>query len=230
VFKTGDDSIAGFDNKNVTVKRCVFDCACSALRFGGTDVLIEDCKGFAPSSYGFRMHLSTDELRAGMPTNDNCRHTMHTPFQYYCDFRAKIRYTPGNIVIRNCDFENPNALILYPYDGKHKWCCNRPLASLRFENCRITGLSLPAVICSDADEPLELVMNNSLISSREDGADFPIFEAVRYKSIVLENVRFEGFVDPYAVVDAPDRISVIGGDPIRLAVSDELPSGLARIP
>ena len=73
-------------------------------------------------------------------------------------------------------------------------------------------------------------MNNSLISSREDGADFPIFEAVRYKSIVFENVRFEGFIDPYAVVDAPDRISVIGGDPIRLAVSDALPSGLARIP
>ena len=230
IFKTGDDAIAGFDNKNVTIKRCVFDCACSALRFGGTDVLIEDCKGFAPSSYGFRMHLLSDELRSGMPTNENCRHTMHTPFQYYCDFRARVRYIPGNIVIRDCDFENPNALLLYPYDGMHRWCCNRPLSSLRFENCRITGLSLPAVICSDTEEPLELVMKNCLISSREDGADFPIFEAVRYKRIVFENVEIKGFSDPYAVVDSTDRVTVLGGDSIKLTVSNELPSGLAVIP
>jgi hypothetical protein len=155
---------------------------------------------------------------------------MHTPFQYYCDFRAKIRYTPGNIVIKNCDFENPNALVLYPYDGMHRWCCNRPLSSLTFENCRITGLSLPAVICSDAEEPLELVLRNCVISSRENGADFPVFEAVRYKRITLENVEIHGFSDPYAVVDSPDRINVTLGDSIRLVVSDALPSGLARIP
>jgi hypothetical protein len=73
-------------------------------------------------------------------------------------------------------------------------------------------------------------MKNCLISSREDGADFPIFEAVRYKRIVFENVEIKGFSDPYAVVDSTDRVTVLGGDPIKLTVSNELPSGLAVIP
>ena len=34
-FRTGDDCIAGFDNRNVTVRNCHFNCACTMLRFGG---------------------------------------------------------------------------------------------------------------------------------------------------------------------------------------------------
>ena len=36
-FYTGDDCIAGFANENVVVRNCYLDCACSALRFGGTE-------------------------------------------------------------------------------------------------------------------------------------------------------------------------------------------------
>ena len=37
-FRTGDDCIAGFANENVVVRNCYLDCACSAFRFGGTDI------------------------------------------------------------------------------------------------------------------------------------------------------------------------------------------------
>ena len=50
VFRTGDDCIAGFDNQNVTVRNCILDSACSLFRFGGTDVLLENCTGGAPAT------------------------------------------------------------------------------------------------------------------------------------------------------------------------------------
>ena len=42
-FLTGDDCIAGFDNIGVTVRNCYFESSCNMLRFGGTDVLVENC-------------------------------------------------------------------------------------------------------------------------------------------------------------------------------------------
>lgn len=213
-FLTGDDSIAGFDNKDVVIRNCVFDSACSALRFGGTDVLIENCRGVAPTSYGFRGSLTTEERAQSVPTHEGCRHAMHTTFQYYCDFRAVIRHAPGNILVKNCKFENPNAIFLHPFDGEHRWCCNRALNSITYEDCEITGLSLPGVLCADPNEPLDFRLKNVKITAREEGADFPIFNATSCKYIEFDNVKIEGFKDPYVMTDAPDRIKIIGGTPL----------------
>ena len=141
-YYVGDDAIAGYDNKNVVVRNCTLDSACSAIRFGGTDVLIENCRGIAPSSYGFRGWLSKEDKAIGAPTNEKCRHSMHTPFLYYCDFRlGDLRNPAGNITVRNCRFDNPDSLFLHPFDKK--WCSNRGLNSIVFEDCEILGLSLP---------------------------------------------------------------------------------------
>ncbi len=216
VFRTGDDCVAGFDNKNVVIRNCVFDCACSAMRFGGTDVLIENCRSIAPSSFGFRGSLTQEEKAASAPTNERTRHAMHTPFQYYCDFRADIRYDPGNIVVKNCKFENPNALFLHPYDGEHIWCCNRALNSFIFENCEITGLSLPGVLCADPDEPLDFRMKNVIISARKEDADFPIFEASGCKYIEFDNVIVKGFKSPHIISDNKDNIKFVNSTNVRV--------------
>ena len=215
-FYTGDDCVAGFDNKNVAIRNCVFDCACSAIRFGGTDVLIENCKGIAPSSFGFRGHLTEEEQKNGVPTGEHCRHTMHTAFQYYCDFRADIRYAPGNIVVRNCDFENPKALFLHIFDGEHVWCSNRALGSITFENCSFTGLTEAGVLCSDKDEPLDFRLKNVRITSGREDADFPIFEAKACKYIELENVSVEGFKDPHIVSDRASVVKIKGNTSIEV--------------
>lgn len=215
-FRTGDDCIAGFDNKNVVIRNCILDCACSAMRFGGTDVLIENCHGIAPSSYGFRGWLTPEEKANSAPTGEHCRHTMHTPFQYYCDFRANIRYNPGNIVIKNCRFENPNAIFLHPFDGEHIWCCNRALNSITFEDCEITGLSLPGVLCSDPDEPLEFKLKNVKLTAKDEGADFPIFEARNCKYIEFDNVTVEGFANPFVILDDESVMNIKGGTLIEI--------------
>lgn len=215
-FKTGDDAIAGFDNKNVVIRNCILDCACSALRFGGTDVLIENCRSVAPSSFGFRKPLSDEEKKFGLPTTEACRHNMHTTFQYYCDFRADIRYAPGNILIRNCVFENPNSIFLHPYDGEHIWCCNRPLNSITYEDCEIRGISLPAVLCSDPAEPLDFRLKNVKITASEEGADFPLLQATNCKYIEFDNVTIEGFSEPCIVTDKPEAVRIVGGSNIKI--------------
>ena len=141
---------------------------------------------------------------------------MHTPFQYYCDFRTVIRHDPGNIVIKSCKFENPDSIFLHPFDGEHKWCCNRALNSITFEDCEITGLSLPGVLCSDPNEPLDFRLKNVKITARDEGADFPILEAKNCKYIEFDNVTVEGFENPTVLTDAPEKVSVIGGSAVNI--------------
>lgn len=213
-FRTGDDCIAGFDNKDVVIKNCILDCACSALRFGGTDVVVENCRGIAPSSYGFRGWLTNEEKKHSANTGEHCRHKMHTAFQYYCDFRADIRYTPGNIVLRNCRFDNPNAIFLHPYG--EKWCCNRPLSTIVYENCELFGLSLPGILHSNNKESLDFRMKNVKLTAREKDADFPILESKNCKYIEFDNVTIEGFIEPHIVTDNPNSVKIINGTEIKI--------------
>ncbi len=216
-FRTGDDCIAGYDNKNVVVRNCLFDSSCSALRYGGTDVLVENCRGIAPASYGFRGQLTDEEKANNSQSTEHCRHTMHTAFQYYCDFRIeKLRNAPGNIVIRNCDYVNPNTIFMHPFDGEHIWCANRPLDNITYENCKLLGLSLPASLITVPEHPLTFKMKNVTISSREVGADFPIIEAKNCALVDLENVSLEGFKTPTIVTDNLDCVKVHGGTKIKV--------------
>ncbi len=66
-FYTGDDCIAGFDNNNVYVSGCEINSACSGLRFGGNNVLVENCHFFGPAKYFFRGSLSLEDKIAGKP-------------------------------------------------------------------------------------------------------------------------------------------------------------------
>lgn len=211
VFRSGDDCIAGFDNIDVTVRNCIFDCACSWLRFGGTDVVVEHCQGFAPSTYGFRGSLTEEERRNRADTHENCRHTCHNAFLYYCDNRADLRRTPGNFIIRDCEFNNPNAVMNLPFG--RLWCSNRSMHDLVFERCSFRGISMAGVLTCPPEEPFHLTMRDCTVTPREGFRDIALFNGKGVGSITLENVTVEGFNDPR--IDAPGaEIKVIGGTPI----------------
>lgn len=146
-FYTGDDCIAGYVNENMVVRNCMLDCACSAMRLGGTDILIDNCRTHAPSKYGFRGSLSNEEKAVSASTNEKCRHTQHTPFLYFCDFPAKVTKPQGNIVIQNCVFEQPNSFFRLRFG--QQWCTNRSLVDITFRNCKCTGVSLPIDLYCD---------------------------------------------------------------------------------
>ena len=118
--------ISGFDNIGVEVRNCYFESSCSIFRFGGTNVLVENCEAAAPATYGHRWGLTDEEKRNRAPSV-NCRHNCLTAFLYYCDDRANVRKNPGNILIRNCSFKNPDTMISIPFG--HLWCSNRSCGS-----------------------------------------------------------------------------------------------------
>lgn len=207
-FYTGDDCIAGFDNCDVVIKNCILDSSCSALRFGGTDVLIENCRSVAPGSFGFRGSLTAKKKEMGEITDETCRHNMFTPFLYYCDFRADIRKPPGNITIQNCEFENPDSFFQLKFDGKHKWCINRSLVSITFRNCKATGVSEALLIHGDAKEPITFTLENVEITSRKGCEDVAFIDATNYEKIILHNVTAKNYTNPTIIARTDGEIIV----------------------
>lgn len=203
-FITGDDCIAGFDNCDVTVRGCYFESACSMLRFGGTDVLVEGCAGKAPATYGFRGHLSAEEKKNRAPTTEKCRHSCHNVLLYYCDARAKIRKTPGNIVIRGSRFSGPDAVMRLPFG--HIWCCNRSLRDVTFEDCKIDGVSIPITVTAPENEPLSLTMKDCAVTPREGHEDMAFLEGKNVERIVLERVDTDAFRDPRIITEPTAEI------------------------
>ena len=207
-FLTGDDCIAGFDNIDVTVRNCHFESVCRWIRFGGTNVLVENCRGVYPSTYGFRGRLSAEEKRNRMPTTPACIHECREIFQYYCDNRAAVRETPGNILFRNCEFTSAKRIMGIPFGTM--WCCNRSLHDITFENCNISGIINPALLDCPKEEPLALLkLKNCTVSTREDAEQIPFAEGKNVQKIVLENVAFSSFSDPlFAITPAPEAVII----------------------
>ena len=206
VFRTGDDCVAGFDNLRVTVKNCVLESACSMMRFGGTDVLVEGCRGIAPATYGFRGSLSPEEKRNRMPTNSSHRHNCLNVFLYYCDGRAAVRETPGKIVIRNSHFQNPDAIMRLPFG--HKWCCNRSLNDITFENCVFDGVCSPMQLNCPEEEPLTLRMKNCTVTAREGYEQIALVTGRHIRQIELDEVKLLRFVDPKIVCETDVNVTV----------------------
>ncbi len=192
-FITGDDCIAGFDNIGVTVRNCYFESACSIFRFGATDMVVENCKGVAPATYGFRGHLSREEKRERADTTEACRHSCHNVFLYYCDNRANVRKTPGNILFKNSTFQNPDTVMRLPFG--HKWCCNRSLCDITFENCVIAGICMPIQLTAPKEEPVTMNLINCVVTPRDGYEPFPFITGENVRKIDLTGTEYSGFLD-----------------------------------
>lgn len=193
-FYTGDDCVAGFSNINVSVRRCVLNSACSAFRFGGTNVVVEQCRVYAPCKYLFRGCLTKEEKRDGaMPSLEGRRTNMLSVFTYYADFSVPIDCQPGNIVIRDCQIEGADRFLHYNFSGNERWQANRPLESIRFENIRATGIAMPLTAYGSKEVLLTLEMKNIDLSLREGSEAIDWMHVANYRQIRLENVTLSNF-------------------------------------
>jgi len=218
---TGDDCIAGIVTENVVVRNCLLDCACSAFRLGGTDILIDNCRTHAPSRYGFRGSLSPAEKAASAPTNETHRHTQHTPFLYFCCGPVNIKKPQGNVVIQNCVFERPNSLFRLRW-GKDKWVTNRSLVDVTIKNCKCHGVSLPIDLYCDENEPCTLRMEDVEISPREGFEDAIFMNAAHFKQIYFDNVTVTGYNDPTIFTTTNGEIIMKNSSPIKVQLTDVL--------
>lgn len=192
VFKTGDDCIAGFDNLNVAVNNCYFESGCSMLRFGGTNVTVDNCEGRSPVTYGFRGVLPMEERAARVSSFEHGKRECKNVLLYYCDYRAEIRNTPGNMVIKNSRFYGMNHIIDLPFG--HIWCCNRSLHDVKFENCIFEDVCGTSVIEAPENEPLEIYFENCKISSKEEAKGKKAIDGANIYKLVYENTDVIGFV------------------------------------
>lgn len=199
-FYTGDDCVAGFGNLNVLVKNCVLNSACSALRFGGTNALIEGCHMYGPCRYLFRGCLTPEEKRNGIqPELSGHRNNMLSAFTYYSDFSVEIPYTPGNIIIKDCRIDYADRFLHFNFSGNEPWQRNRPLTSVTFENITATDISMPLTAYGDADNKIDIVFKNVSISMREGFSEVPLFHVGNFKKLTLENFTVENTAAPCLV-------------------------------
>lgn len=189
-FYTGDDCVAGFDNYNVTVKNCILNSACSGMRFGGRDVLIDGCRFFGPAKYFFRGSLSLEDKIAGNPSPKSGRTNMLSLFTYYSDFTLDVRRMPGNITIKNCTVENCDRFLHFDFTGTHVWQKNKPLTSITFENIEAKGIGMPFNAYGDRENPLTLVLKNCGIEFSEK-TDCAV-RSGNFALIKVEDSVFEG--------------------------------------
>ena len=189
-FYTGDDCIAGFDNNNVVVTGCVLNTACSAMRFGGTNVLIEKCKIFGPARHNFRFALSLEDKISGTDAPAPTRKNMLSIFTYYADYCYPIRNLPENIIIKDCVCENVDRVVNYDYSGHNRWQCNRPMGSVAFENTQISKARIPLFLYGTKEVPVKFEMKNCSISF-EEPIDKLIY-AGNCRGIELKDVTVDG--------------------------------------
>jgi len=219
-FNTGDDCVAGFDNHDVVVRNCLMNSSCMPVRFGGNNVLFENCRTERRNAFGFRMYMPLEEKIHGHTTDSSARHDAKAPFSYYCDMRAAIRKTPGNIVFRNCHFEKTHELVRLEYTGRNRWCCNRSLQSITFEDCTIAGLTRAGMLWSSEEEKVTCRFKNVKIICEKGYEKEVLLAAGNFEKITFEDTTIEGYENPTILAGTDGIIEVIRSTPITVKESN----------
>ena len=175
-FRTGDDCVAGYDAENVVIRNCGFNTSCNSFRFGGKNLLVEDCRFWGPGEYPHRV---------------SGRHNTIYAIEYYAMRYDACRVDSENWVFRNCTFDGIDGFINYRY-GKLWLHDARPLRDLTLENVRMTGFSGPSVLIPAAGNPLTVTMKNASLTWRNGVPAEGMFITTNDVKLVLDNATIEG--------------------------------------
>ena len=194
-IKTGDDCIAGFDNRDVTVKNCFLSSACSAFRWGGTRFLAENCICEGPCDFPARGTLSREEKEQGAMTGLKARTAMLGLFTYYADRTITIREAPGDIVFRNITCRGAQRFIHYNMSGSETWQLGSPLADVHFENVNAAGIKNPLCAYGTEDCPINLFFKDCSISFESEMPEF--IRGAFIGAIHINGLTVEGVSGPF---------------------------------
>ena len=175
-FRTGDHCVAGYNAENVVIRNCAFNTSCNSFRFGGKNLLVENCRFWGPGEYPHRV---------------SGRHNTIYVIEYYAMRYDDIRVDSESWVFRNCTFDNIDGFINYRY-GKLWMHDARPLRDVTLENVSITNLSEPSVLIPAAGNPLTLTMKNAELTWRNGVPAEGMFITAPDVKLVLDNVKIEG--------------------------------------
>lgn len=191
LMETGDDCIAGFDNRHVLVQGCTLNSSCSAFRIGGTDFHVSDCDCWGPGEYDFRGSLSIEEKISGAMTGAKGRRNMLALFTYYADRTIDVREKPGDIRFSDIRCHDVDRLIHYNLSGNETWQSAVPLGEVTFERVSAQNLRYAVCVYSSPECPFTLNMSDCTLDFGTDaanGGETPVAECFRGAWIERMNV------------------------------------------
>lgn len=205
---TGDDCVAGFDNLDVVIRNCEISSACSAFRYGGNNILVENCKVWAPCPYQFRGSFSQEEKVAGALTSEKGRNNMLCFWTNFVTDDLPVRRPAGNVLIRNCTVSNADRMLHLNLSGNEPWQRGTPPTDITFENIKAEGIKMGLTAYGIEESPMVITLRNIDYSYREGAEDTPMFRVAHCKTINLENVKVKGFAGESLIRTWSDGVSV----------------------
>lgn len=190
---TGDDGVAGFDNLDVVVRNCEISSACSAFRFGGNNILVENCNVYGPSAYQFRGSFTPEEKEAGLPTSAVARNNMLSFWTNWVDDRLPVRRPTGKIRVRNCTVNNADRFLHLNLSGNEPWQKGVPPTDIAFENIKAENTKLGITAYGKEGCPLSLTFKNMEYSHREGSEDLPVIRTAFCDEINLDGFKVKNY-------------------------------------
>ena len=190
---TGDDCVAGFDNLDVVIRNCEMSSACSAFRYGGNNILVENCTVWGPCPYQFRGSFSQEEKVAGVTVSEKGRNNLLSFWTNFVTDDLPVRRPAGKVLIRNCTVKNADRMLHLNLSGNESWQRGTPPTDITFENIRADGILMGLTAYGIENSPMEITLRNVDYSYREGGEESPMFRVAHCNAINLENVKVTGF-------------------------------------
>jgi hypothetical protein len=108
-------------------------------------------------------------------------------------------------------------LIRLEFTGKHRWCCQRSLRNILFENCTIDNIARTGMLWGDPEEKVTCHYKNVKITAREGQADRPLLVASNVEALIFEDCTIEGFENPVILLGSEDdKVEFIRTQPVPL--------------
>jgi len=204
---TGDDCIAGFDNLDVVIRDCEISSACSAFRYGGNNILVENCNVWGPCPYQHRGSFTREEQIAGVMASANGRNNMLSFWTNFVTTDLPARKTAGNIRIRNCTVKNADRMLHLNLSGNEYWQKGEPPTDITFENIKIEGVKMGLTAYGVESCPMSVTMRNVDYTYDESAKETPLLR-VAYCDLNLENVKVTGFAGDALIRSWSDDVTV----------------------
>ena len=190
-FYTGDDAIAGHGNVNVTVTNCILNTACSAFRFGATNLTVDNCTFFGPARYPWRGCLSDEEKINGSNEFSKVpdRLSLLSMFTFFSEDIEDINRDPGHITFKNCKVNGAERLVQFNFSGGDKWQQGKAMTDLTLENITVEGLMMPIVLYGDKDAPCTVTMKHCAIDTADSFSADSLFQIANCRELRMEDVE-----------------------------------------
>ena len=185
-FRTGDDAVAGNDNRDFVIRNCRLNTSCNAFRFGCLNLLVEGCHIQGPGEY---KHLKQN------------RNNTLSAFVHFAPKDDNAKRESGNWLIRDLAVDNVDNLYMYNFP-KGLWQTGQPATTIRFENVKATNLKRCFTVVGDTERKFELSIKNAHFSQTKGAKAAGSFEGAKltsphfcsfksFGSVTMENVTFD---------------------------------------